>query len=92
VLAQAPADEATREGWLEQLFEAIQNDDPPYLESMDDRWGELCATPENSSRWADRLTDLVQHVNAERRRGQHAITRADSLCSAPCFPLVGTMS
>jgi len=85
VIAQAPADEATREGWLEQLFEAIQNDDPPYLESIDDRWGELCATPEFSSRWADRLTDLVQHVNAERRRGQHAFTRADSLCYSALF-------
>ena len=68
IISRAPADEATREGWLEQLFEAIQDDDPPYLESMDDRWGDLCATPEISSRWADRLTDLVQHVNAERRR------------------------
>jgi hypothetical protein len=85
VIAQAPADEATREGWLEQLFEAIQDDDPPYLESMDDRWGELCATPAISSRWADRLTDLVQHVNAERRRGQHAFTRADSLCYSALF-------
>jgi hypothetical protein len=85
VIAQAPADEATREGWLEQLFETIQNDDPPYLESLDDRWGELCATSEISSRWADRLTDLVQHVNAERRRGQHAFTRADSLCYSALF-------
>lgn len=85
VIAQAPADEATREGWLEQLFEAIQVDDPPYLEAMDDRWGDLCATPEISSRWADRLTDLVLHVNAERRRGQHVFTRADSLCYSALF-------
>ncbi len=85
IIAQAPADEATRQGWLEQLFEAIQNDDPPYLESLDDRWGELCATPELASRSADRLTDLVQHVNAERRRGQHAFTRADSLCYSALF-------
>lgn len=85
VIAQAPADEATREGWLEQLFEAIQDDDPPYLESLDDRWGELCATPEIASRWADRLTDLVRYVNAERRRGQHAFTRADSLCYSALF-------
>lgn len=85
IIAQAPADEATRQGWLEQLFEAIQNDDPPYLESLDDRWGELCATPELASRSADRLTDLVQHVNAERRRGQHAFTRADSLCCSALF-------
>lgn len=85
VIAQAPGDEATRENWLDQLFEAVQNDDPPYLESLDDRWGDLCATPEIASRWADRLTDLVRHVNAERRRGQHAFTRADSLCYSALF-------
>ena len=84
-IAQAPADAAAREKWLEQLLEAIQNDDPPYLESMDDRWGELCATPEIATRWADRLTDLVQHVNAERRRGKHEFTRADSLCYSALF-------
>ena len=85
VIAQASVDEATRDGWLEQLFDAIQNDDPPYLESLDDRWGELCTTPEIASRWADRLADLVQHVNAERRRGRHAFTRADSLCYSALF-------
>lgn len=85
VVAQAPADAATRERWLEQLFEAIQNDDPPYLESLDDRWGELCATPEIASRWADRLSDLVRHVHSERRRGQYAFCRADSACYSALF-------
>jgi len=85
VIAQAPADEAMREGWLEQLFEAIQNDDPPYLELLDERWGELCATPEMASRWADRLIDLVRHVHSERRRGQHAFTRAESACYSALF-------
>jgi len=85
VIAQAPADKAMREGWLEQLFEAIQNDDPPYLELLDERWGELCATPEMASRWADRLIDLVRHVHSERRRGQHAFTRAESACYSALF-------
>jgi len=85
VIAQAPANEAMREKWLEQLFEAIQNDDPPYLELLDERWGDLCATPEVASRWADRLMDLVQHVHAARRRGQHAFTRAESACYSALF-------
>ncbi len=85
VIAQAPADEGMREGWLEQLFEAIQNDDPPYLELLDERWGDLCATPEVASRWADRLMDLVQPVHAARRRGQHAFTRAESACYSALF-------
>lgn len=85
VIAQAPADGAVREKWLEQLFEAIQNDDPPYLELLDERWGDLCATPEAASLWADRLMDLVQHVYAARRRGQHAFTRAESACYSALF-------
>jgi hypothetical protein len=85
VIAQAPANEAMREKWLEQLFEAIQNDDPPYLELLDERWGEVCATPEVASRWADRLMDLVRHVHAERRRGQFAFTRAESACYSALF-------
>lgn len=85
VIAQAPADAALREKWLDQLFEAIQNDDPPYLELLDERWGDLCATPEVASRWADRLMVLVRHVHADRRRGQFAFTRAESACYSALF-------
>jgi len=84
-IAQAPATDVTREKWLEQLFGAIQNDDPPYLELLDERWGDLCATPEVASRWADRLMGLVQHVHADRRRGQFAFTRAESACYSALF-------
>jgi tetratricopeptide (TPR) repeat protein len=85
VIAQAPADEAMREKWLEQLFEAIQNDDPPYVELLDERWGDLCATPEVASLWADRLMGLVQHVHADRRCGQYAFTRAECACYSALF-------
>lgn len=85
VIAQAPADGAMREKWLGQLFEAIQNDDPPYLELLDERWGDLCATPEVASRWADRLMEFVRQVHASRRRGQHAFTRAESACYSALF-------
>jgi len=85
VIAQAPANEVMRENWLEQLFEAIQNDDPPYLELLDERWGEVCATPDVASRWADRLIDLVRQVHASRRRGQFAFTRAESACYSALF-------
>lgn len=67
-IAEAPANEAMREEWLEQLSEAIQDDDPPYLELLDERWGDVCARPEVASRWADRLMDLVRQVHASRRR------------------------
>ena len=85
VIAQAPAHGAMREKWLEQLFEAIQNDDPPCLDLLDERWGELCATPEVASHWADRLMSLVRHVHADRRSGKFAFTRAESACYSALF-------
>jgi len=85
VIAQAPANETMREKCLEYLFEAIQNDDPPYLELLDERWGEVCATPEVASRWANRLMDLVRQVHASRHRGQFAFTRAESACYSALF-------
>ena len=56
VIAAASADEDTRAKWLDRLWEAYQDDDIPYLESLGDHWGELCASPEVASHWADELT------------------------------------
>lgn len=57
IIATAPADAATRERWLERLWEAYLNDDIPYIELLGEHWGDLCAGPELASRWADRLLD-----------------------------------
>lgn len=55
VIATAPADAATREKWLERLWEAYQDDEIPYIELLGDYWGELCVSKEIASRWADQL-------------------------------------
>src|SRR5690606_9849751 len=55
IIATAPADEGTREKWLERLWEAYQDDQIPYIELLGDSWGELCASKEIASRWADQL-------------------------------------
>ncbi len=55
VIAAAPAGEDTQAKWLDRLWEAYQDDDIPYLESLGDHWGELCANPEVASHWADEL-------------------------------------
>jgi hypothetical protein len=46
IIASAPADRKTREKWLERLWEAYQDDEIPYIESLGDYWGELCASKE----------------------------------------------
>jgi len=55
IIAAAPADEKTREAWLDRLFEAHAKDQIPYIENLAEYWGELCASPEVASRWADKL-------------------------------------
>ncbi|WP_217909811.1 hypothetical protein [Pseudenhygromyxa sp. WMMC2535] len=56
----APADDGTRAKWLERLWKAYQDDDIPYLESLGDHWGELCASPEVASHWADELIETCK--------------------------------
>ncbi|MDX2086282.1 MAG: hypothetical protein SFX73_00475, partial [Kofleriaceae bacterium] len=60
VIADAPADDKTREAWLERLFEAHAADQIPYIERLADDWGELCASKEVASRWADRLLGITE--------------------------------
>jgi len=57
VIAGAPADADTREGWLQRLWDACTDDQMPYLELLGDHWGELCASREIASSWADRLIE-----------------------------------
>lgn len=62
MIAKAPADDATRERWLERLWEAVQDDRIPYIERLGDRWGEVCVTAELASRWADRLLGITRRA------------------------------
>ena len=60
IIASAPADAKTRNAWLERLWEAYQEDDIPYIERLGDHWGQLCASKEVASAWADRLEGVVR--------------------------------
>jgi len=60
IIAPAPADDELREAWLERLWEAYQADQIPYIESLADHWGELCASKERASAWADRLLGITR--------------------------------
>jgi hypothetical protein len=60
LIADAPADANTRAAWLERLFEAHGEDQIPYIESLADHWGELCASTEVASEWGDRLLGITR--------------------------------
>jgi hypothetical protein len=85
LIAAAPVPRRVREKWLERLFDAIQDDDPPYIESLGEHWGTLCADPALASHWADRLSPLVRHVMADRRAGTYAYSRSGTLCYSALF-------
>jgi len=85
VIASAPVTEAKPSKWLERLFKAVQEDDPPYIESFGDHWRELCATAALASRWADELLPTVRRVLQERQTGTFAFFKGTSACYSALF-------
>ena len=67
IIAEAPVDAETRERWLDRLWEAHQDDAIPYIELLGDYWGELCASRERASAWADQLIGTVEMVWSPNR-------------------------
>ena len=60
IIAAAPADPKTRDQWLDRLWAAHEADEMPYIEALTDHWGELCASKEVASRWADELVGITR--------------------------------
>jgi hypothetical protein len=60
IIAKAPAETGARKRWLERLWEALANDEIPYIELLGDHWGELCASKEVASAWADELVHITR--------------------------------
>lgn len=68
IVARAPADETLREKWLDRLWQAVESDEFSYIDQLPDRWGELCASPETASRWADSFIGTVRMSWSRDRR------------------------
>lgn len=79
LIAKAPADPDLRRKWLEKLYQAHADDHIPYIEAMGDYWGELGATPEIASEWADRLAETVEHV-WRRSKEEYGFFHGTSMC------------
>jgi hypothetical protein len=60
IIVKAPAADETRAGWLERLYQAHADDEIPYIERLADFWGDLCASKELASRWADDLLGITR--------------------------------
>ncbi len=59
IIAAAPANDALRHHWLDRLFDALQNDEMAFVETIGDHWGDLCVTPALAAEWADRLVPTM---------------------------------
>jgi len=62
IIASAPVEAKIRNAWLDRLWKAHEDDQIPYIESLTDHWGELCASREIASTWADELLPFVKQV------------------------------
>ncbi len=69
IIAKAEVDPKTRQRWMERLWQALQDDDIPYIELLGDHWGELCATPEIASYWADEFLPTLNTVWSRKGSG-----------------------
>lgn len=84
LIAKADVDAALRQRWLERLWQALQDDDMPYIELLGDYWGELCVTPELASRWADEFMPVVESVWSPKASG-HGFFKGTSACLASLY-------
>jgi tetratricopeptide (TPR) repeat protein len=60
IVVTAPADEKTRNSWLDRIWQAMEDDGVDYLSPVGDHWGEICGSPEVAGRWADELGSTLR--------------------------------
>ncbi len=84
IIAKADVEASVRQRWLERLWQALQDDGIPYIESLGEHWGELCVTPEMALAWVDEFLPLVEHVWSPRSVG-HGLFKGTSACLASLY-------
>jgi hypothetical protein len=84
LIAKADVDTPLRQRWLERIWQALQDDEMPYIELLGDYWGELCVTPELASRWADEFKPVVESVWGPKT-SSHGFFKGTSVCLASLY-------
>jgi hypothetical protein len=86
VIARADVAPGVRARWLERLFGALMEDDIPYLEYLHTFWGELCATPEIASTWADSLAPSLAATWDQQAHGEgFTYFKATTICLSALY-------
>jgi hypothetical protein len=84
IIVKANVESDTRQRWLQRMWQALQNDEVPYIELLGDYWGELCVTPERASHWADEFMPVVERVWSPKSSG-HGFFKGTSACLASLY-------
>lgn len=84
IIVAAPVDQQTRAVWLEKIWAAFMADRIPYLESLGDRWGDLCNDPHIASAWADRLLPELR-ASFAAARGASSYFHGSTACLSALF-------
>lgn len=84
IIAKADVDATTRKRWLDRLWQAIQDDEMPYIELMGEFWGELCVTPALASAWADEFLPIVQRIWSPDEPG-HSFFKGTGACLSALY-------
>jgi len=71
IIIKAPADDKTRNQWLDRLWQAMADDGVDYLSPVGDRWGEICGSAEVAGRWADDLVSMLRSCWADPNPGRY---------------------
>lgn len=81
LITKAQVEQRLRQRWLERLWDALQDDQIPYIEVLGDYWGDLCGTPELADAWASEFVPTVESVWSQRATG-HGYFKGTSACLA----------
>lgn len=84
IIAKPNVEPAIRHRWLERLWAAVEDDGMTYIESLGDYWGELCATPEIASTWADHFLPLLEYSWSQKSSG-HGFYKGTIACLASLY-------
>lgn len=62
IISNAVVTDKIRQKWMKQLWNAIEEDNIPYIEHLENYFGQLCVKLEIASHWADEFISLVKHI------------------------------
>ncbi|HFE37367.1 MAG TPA: hypothetical protein ENK06_02965 [Gammaproteobacteria bacterium] len=71
IIIKAPADDKTRNQWLDRLWQAMADDGVDYLSLVGDRWGEICGSTEVAGHWANELVPTVRSCWTDPNSGAY---------------------